>query len=74
MTGYVGEHSTWDVALGEPARPLLDWDQIRALRDEAFDLLHVHEPLAPGPTITAIVMKQTPIVATYHRAGESRAR
>jgi phosphatidylinositol alpha-mannosyltransferase len=46
---------------------------IRALRDEAFDLLHVHEPLAPGPTITAIVMKQTPIVATYHRSGESRA-
>ena len=30
---------------------------IRALRDERFDLLHVHEPLAPGPTITAIVLK-----------------
>jgi phosphatidyl-myo-inositol alpha-mannosyltransferase len=46
---------------------------VRALRDENFDLLHVHEPLAPGPTITAIVMKQTPIVATYHRSGGSRA-
>ena len=23
---------------------------IRALRDEAFDVLHLHEPLAPGPT------------------------
>jgi phosphatidylinositol alpha-mannosyltransferase len=46
---------------------------IRALRDEAFDVLHVHEPLAPGPTITAIVLKQAPIVATYHRAGGSSA-
>src|SRR3954470_8549008 len=27
---------------------------IRALRDEAFDVIHVHEPLAPGPTVTAL--------------------
>ncbi len=46
---------------------------IRALRDERFDLLHVHEPLAPGPTITAIVLKQSPIVATFHRAGPSKS-
>lgn len=46
---------------------------IRALRDENFDVLHVHEPLAPGPTITAVVLKQAPIVATYHRSGESRS-
>ena len=46
---------------------------IRALRDERFDLLHVHEPLAPGPTITAIVLKQSPIVATFHRSGPSKS-
>jgi phosphatidylinositol alpha-mannosyltransferase len=34
--------------------------------------LHVHEPLAPGPTITSIVLKQSPIVATYHRSGHSK--
>ena len=45
---------------------------IRALRDEQFDVLHVHEPLAPGPTLTAIVLKQSPIVATYHRSGPSK--
>lgn len=45
---------------------------IRALRDEQFDVLHVHEPLAPGPTLTAIVLKQCPIVATYHRSGPSK--
>ena len=45
---------------------------IRALRDERFELLHVHEPLAPGPTLTAVVLKQSPIVATFHRAGPSK--
>ena len=28
---------------------------IRALRDEQFDVIHVHEPIAPGPTMTAAV-------------------
>ncbi len=46
---------------------------IRALRDEEFDVLHIHEPMAPGPTMTATVLKQAPIVATFHRAGASRA-
>ena len=46
---------------------------IRALRDEEFDLLHLHEPMAPGPAMTALLVKPAPIVATFHRAGESRA-
>ncbi len=44
---------------------------IRALRDEAFDVLHLHEPLAPGPTHTALVMHPAPILATFHAAGTS---
>jgi phosphatidylinositol alpha-mannosyltransferase len=44
---------------------------IRALRDEAFDVVHLHEPLAPGPTITALVLSEKPLVGTFHRAGES---
>ena len=44
---------------------------IRALNDEAFDVLHVHEPLVPGPSLTAVLMKMAPIVATFHSAGES---
>lgn len=44
---------------------------IRALRDEDFDILHLHEPLAPGPTLTALTVKPVPIVATFHAAGDS---
>jgi phosphatidylinositol alpha-mannosyltransferase len=44
---------------------------IRALRDEEFDIVHVHEPLAPGPTMTAVMMHAAPTVATFHAAGES---
>jgi phosphatidyl-myo-inositol alpha-mannosyltransferase len=44
---------------------------IRALNDEAFDVLHVHEPLVPGPTLTTLLVKMAPIVATFHSAGES---
>jgi phosphatidylinositol alpha-mannosyltransferase len=44
---------------------------IRALRDEDFDVLHLHEPLAPGATMTTLVMHPAPIVATFHAAGDS---
>ncbi len=44
---------------------------IRALRDERFDVVHLHEPLAPGPTHTALVFSDRPLVGTFHRAGES---
>ncbi len=46
---------------------------IRALRDEAFDVVHLHEPLAPGPTQTAMFFKTAPLVGTFHAAGESAA-
>jgi phosphatidylinositol alpha-mannosyltransferase len=46
---------------------------IRALRDEAFDVIHLHEPLAPGPTMTALLFRNAPIVGTFHRAGDSAA-
>ena len=44
---------------------------IRVLRDEEFDVLHLHEPLSPGPTMTALMMHMAPIVATFHAAGDS---
>lgn len=46
---------------------------IRALNDEAFDVLHVHEPLVPGPAMTSLLVKMAPVVATFHSAGDSAA-
>jgi phosphatidylinositol alpha-mannosyltransferase len=44
---------------------------MRALHDEAFDVLNIHEPFVPGPTMTATLIHPAPIVATFHAAGES---
>lgn len=46
---------------------------IRALWREEFDLIHLHEPLAPGVGITTLVMQAAPLVATFHAAGRSSA-
>lgn len=44
---------------------------LRALADEAFDVVHLHEPLAPGPTSTALIVHSAPTVGTFHAAGRS---
>lgn len=44
---------------------------IRAMRDEAFDVIHLHEPLAPGPTTTALLLRPAPMIGTFHLAGRS---
>lgn len=44
---------------------------LQALRNESFDVIHLHEPLAPGPTVTALVVHSAPTVATFHAAGSS---
>jgi len=44
---------------------------LRALWDEQFDVLHLHEPMAPGPTQTALFIKPAPVIATFHAAGRS---
>ena len=44
---------------------------IQLLNDERFDVLHVHEPLAPGAAQTALFLHPAPIVGTFHAAGES---
>ncbi len=41
-----------------------------AIRDERFDLLHLHEPLAPGPTLTAVTVKPVPLLGTFHASGD----
>lgn len=46
---------------------------IRSLRDEDFEVLHLHEPISPGPNTTAAILKHAPLLGTFHAAGDSKA-
>ncbi len=46
---------------------------LAAIWDERFDLLHLHEPLAPGPTLTAVMVKPVPLLGTFHASGRIAA-
>ncbi len=46
---------------------------IRALWEEDFEVVHLHEPLCPGPTVTALLLKTAPLVGTFHAAGKQPA-
>lgn len=40
----------------------------RWLRDGKFDVLHIHEPVAPSVSLLACMLARGPIVATFHTA------
>jgi phosphatidylinositol alpha-mannosyltransferase len=42
----------------------------RWLDDGRFDLVHVHEPATPSPSVLALWAAQPPVVATFHTAQE----
>jgi phosphatidylinositol alpha-mannosyltransferase len=42
----------------------------RALTRSRFDVIHLHEPLAPSITIPTLLLHSAPTVATFHAAGE----
>jgi phosphatidyl-myo-inositol alpha-mannosyltransferase len=44
----------------------------RVVRKGGFDLVHVHEPLAPMAAYGLVLTDPAPMVGTYHRAGVSR--
>jgi phosphatidyl-myo-inositol alpha-mannosyltransferase len=44
----------------------------RFVRAGGFDLVHVHEPLAPMAAYGLVLVAPLPMVGTYHRAGVSR--
>jgi phosphatidylinositol alpha-mannosyltransferase len=46
----------------------------RTLATEGFDLLHVHEPLAPIVSPAALALWEGPVVGTFHAAGDSAWR
>jgi phosphatidylinositol alpha-mannosyltransferase len=42
----------------------------RALAEEEFDVIHVHEPMSPIISIIALALTRCPVVATWHASGE----
>ena len=44
---------------------------LAALRVGQFDVLHLHEPLAPGASYACLSIARLPKVGTFHRSGGS---
>jgi phosphatidylinositol alpha-mannosyltransferase len=42
----------------------------RVLERERFDVLHLHEPMAPAICTAVLVLARTPLVATFHSSGD----
>lgn len=51
------------------ASPLAGRRTLAALARFGPDVVHVHEPLVPGPAAAALRRSVAPVVATFHRAG-----
>lgn len=47
------------------------WRLHRELKSNDFDVVHLHEPLAPGPSLVTLASIDLPIVGTFHRQGVS---
>jgi phosphatidylinositol alpha-mannosyltransferase len=65
-----GNGALSNLVISPPALPRLR----RTLAREGFDLLHVHEPLAPMLSPGALALWDGPAVATFHAAGETSWR
>lgn len=46
---------------------------LAAIRGEQPDVLHLHEPLSPGPTLAALLGSAVPKVGTFHASGSAPA-
>jgi phosphatidylinositol alpha-mannosyltransferase len=71
MGGPTGLRSNGSVA-PVTVSPIAAMRAERFVRHGAFDVLHVHEPLAPVASYGFVLHATIPMVGTYHRAGVSR--
>jgi phosphatidyl-myo-inositol alpha-mannosyltransferase len=71
MGGPTGVRSNGSVA-PVTVSPIAAVRAERFVRHGGFDVLHVHEPLAPVAGYGFVLSRSVPMVGTYHRAGVSR--
>jgi phosphatidylinositol alpha-mannosyltransferase len=65
----VGIRVNGSVATMAP-HPAAAWRTAQAVRRGRFDVVHVHEPLAPSIGLAAVLDHAAPTVATFHAAGD----
>ncbi len=69
----VGPTVEWEsngsIAPISPGRPTAR-RTAEALRSLEPDVVHLHEPIVPGPTVSALIGFNGPMVGTFHAAGE----
>jgi phosphatidylinositol alpha-mannosyltransferase len=53
--------------------PAASYRAVEAVRRGGFHILHLHEPLAPGPTYACLLATPPSKVGTFHRSGSSAA-
>ncbi|TAN26583.1 MAG: glycosyltransferase family 1 protein [Actinomycetota bacterium] len=39
------------------------------IRDGGYDIVHIHEPFAPGPSLVGLIASKVPVAGTFHRHG-----
>jgi phosphatidylinositol alpha-mannosyltransferase len=71
MGGPTGLRSNGSVA-PVTVSPIAAMRAERFVRHGQFDVLHLHEPLAPVASYGLVLHASVPMVGTYHRAGVSR--
>jgi phosphatidylinositol alpha-mannosyltransferase len=71
MGGPTGVRSNGSVA-PVTVSPIAAMRAERFVRHGGFDVLHVHEPLAPIAAYGFVLHASVPMVGTYHRSGVSR--
>jgi phosphatidylinositol alpha-mannosyltransferase len=71
MGGPTGVRSNGSIA-PVTVSPIAALRAERFVRHGGFDVLHVHEPLAPIAAYGFVLHASVPMVGTYHRAGVSR--
>ncbi len=53
--------------------PITLYRTSKEIRLGDFDVVHLHEPLVPGPALACLARCRRPMMATFHRSGDSWA-
>ena len=75
---FVRAGGSFPVSVNGSRAPVSPWPATMArtrsaLRRFAPEIVHVHEPFVPGPSLAAVMFGPRPIVATFHRSGADLA-